>query len=148
MIITTQRSRAGYLLDLVLTAVGWFAFVYLFGAGIMAILREAAPGPGLSPWPAFVPTARTLGGYALFALANAAVLVAWAVYNHRRFSGKDRRKPVLALSDRRLAMSFAVTPGQLSQLRSARAAVIHHGSDGEITVIENLSPLLSALRAG
>ena len=37
MIITTQRSRAGYLFDLLLTAVGWFAFVYLFGSGIVAI---------------------------------------------------------------------------------------------------------------
>ena len=39
MIITTRRSRAGYLFDLLLTAGGWFAFVYLFGAGILAILR-------------------------------------------------------------------------------------------------------------
>ena len=45
MIITTRRSRAGYLFDLLLTAGGWFAFVYLFGAGILAILRGAAGGP-------------------------------------------------------------------------------------------------------
>ncbi|MCY1531692.1 Biofilm PGA synthesis protein PgaD [compost metagenome] len=148
MIITTQRSRAGYLFDLVLTAVGWFAFVYLFGAGILAIVRDAAEGPGLAPWPAFVPTMRTLSGYALLAAANAAVLVAWAVYNHLRFSGKDRRKPIKPLSDRRLAISFALTPAQLSHLRSARSAVIHHGPEGEITGIESRSPLLSALRTG
>lgn len=148
MIITTQRSRAGYLFDLVLTAFGWFAFVYLFGAGILAILRDAATGPALSPWPAFVPTLRTLSGYALLALANTAVLVAWAVYNHRRFAGKDRRKPIEPLSDRRLTASFALTPAQLSHLRSARSAVIHHGADGEISGIETRSPLLSALRTG
>jgi len=148
MIITTQRSRAGYLFDLVLTAFGWFAFVYLFGAGILAILRDAATGPALSPWPAFVPTLRTLSGYALLALTNAAVLVAWAVYNHRRFAGKDRRKPIEPLSDRRLTASFALTPAQLSHLRSARSAVIHHGADGEISGIETRSPLLSALRTG
>lgn len=148
MIITTQRSRAGYVFDFILTAIGWFAFVYLFGAGILAILRDAAEGPGLSPWPAFVPTLRTLSGYALLAAANAAVLVAWAVYNHRRFASKDRRKPIKPLSDRRLAASFSLTPAQLSHLRSARSAVIHHGAEGEITDIETRSPLLSALRAG
>jgi biofilm PGA synthesis protein PgaD len=148
MIITTQRSRAGYLFDLVLTGIGWFAFVYLFGAGILAILSGAAEGPGLSPWPAFVPTLRTLSGYALLAAANAAVLVAWAVYNHRRFSGKDRRKPIKPLSDHGLAMSFALTPAQLSHLRSSRCAVVHHGEDGEITGIDTRSPLLTARRTG
>ena len=148
MIITTQRSRAGYVFDLVLTGIGWFAFVYLFGAGILAILTDAAQGPGLSPWPAFVPTLRTLSGYALLAAANAVVLVAWAIYNHRRFSGKDRRKPIKPLSDRRLALSFALTPAQLSRLRSTRCAVIHHGAEGEITGIESRSPFLSALQAG
>ncbi|MBO9328194.1 poly-beta-1,6-N-acetyl-D-glucosamine biosynthesis protein PgaD [Achromobacter sp. HZ01] len=147
MIITTQRSRAGYLFDLVLTALGWFAFVYLFGAGILAILRDAQ-GPGLSPLPAFVPTLRTLSGYALLALANAALLVAWAVYNHRRFAGKDRRKPIKPLGDRRLAMSFGLTPAQLAELRASRTAVIHHGPDGRITGIETRSPLLTAVHTG
>ncbi|WP_241049193.1 poly-beta-1,6-N-acetyl-D-glucosamine biosynthesis protein PgaD, partial [Achromobacter xylosoxidans] len=120
MIITTQRSRAGYLFDLVLTAVGWFAFVYLFGAGILAILRGAAGGPQAPLWPTFLPTLHTLLGYALLALINATVLVAWAVYNHLRFAGKDRRQAIKPLDDQRLAASFAVTPRQLAQLRAAR----------------------------
>ncbi|MGB3430992.1 poly-beta-1,6-N-acetyl-D-glucosamine biosynthesis protein PgaD [Achromobacter sp.] len=147
MIITTQRSRAGYLFDLVLTAIGWFAFVYLFGAGILAILRAAAGGPGVSLWPVFLPTVHTLWGYALLALVNAGVLVAWAVYNHRKFAGKDRRKAIKPLDDRRLAASFAITPAQLTQLRSARTSIIHHGAAGEITGIDMGRPRLSAVRA-
>ncbi|CAB3921619.1 poly-beta-1,6-N-acetyl-D-glucosamine biosynthesis protein PgaD [Achromobacter deleyi] len=145
MIITTQRSRAGYLFDLLLTAVGWFAFVYLFGSGIAAILRGAASGPQAPLWPTFLPTLHTLAGYALLALANAAVLVAWAVYNHLRFRGKDRRQPIDALNDHQLAMSFAVTPQQLAQLRGARVAVIHHSGDGEIRGIEAPRPRLAAV---
>ncbi|MBB1594990.1 poly-beta-1,6-N-acetyl-D-glucosamine biosynthesis protein PgaD [Achromobacter sp. UMC46] len=148
MIITTQRSRAGYLVDLLLTAVGWFAFVYLFGSGIVAILRAAAGGPDVALWPVFLPTVRTLWGYGLLALANAAVLVGWAVYNHRRFGGKDRRKPIRPLSDHRLAMSFAVTPGQLAALRATRVAVIHHGPDGEILQIDKNEPRLRSVQAG
>lgn len=148
MIITTQRSRAGYLFDLVLTAIGWFAFVYLFGSGVVAILRGAAGGPEASLWPVFLPTVHTLWGYALLALINAAVLVGWAVYNHRRFGGKDRRKPGKPLSDHRLAMSFAVTSAQLAQLRAARVSIIHHSADGEIVDIEKNQPRLHAVRAG
>ncbi|MFD4841025.1 poly-beta-1,6-N-acetyl-D-glucosamine biosynthesis protein PgaD [Achromobacter sp. NPDC058515] len=148
MIITTQRSRAGYLFDLALTAIGWFAFVYLFGAGILAILRGAAGGPGASLWPVFLPTMHTLWGYALLAVANAAVLGAWAVYNHRRFAGKDRRKPIKPLNDERLAKSFSVSAAQLAQLRSARVAVVHHGAQGEINGIEYRHPRLRSLRAG
>ncbi len=127
MIITTQRSRAGYLFDLLLTAVGWFAFVYLFGAGIAAILRGAASGPQAPLWPTFLPTLQTLGSYAVLALLNAALLVLWAAYNHLRFGGKDRRQPIKPLDDHRLALSFAVTPRQIAQLRATRGAVIHHG---------------------
>ncbi|WP_313379659.1 poly-beta-1,6-N-acetyl-D-glucosamine biosynthesis protein PgaD [Achromobacter insolitus] len=148
MIITTQRSRAGYLFDLVLTAIGWFAFVYLFGSGILAILRAAAGGPDVSLWPVFLPTVNTLWGYAVLALVNAGVLVAWAIYNHRKFAGKDRRKPIKPLSDRRLAASFAITPAQLTQLRSARTCIIHHGAAGDITGIETGQPHLSAVRTG
>lgn len=148
MIITTQRSRAGYLFDLILTAVGWFAFVYLFGAGILAILRAAAGGPGVSLWPVFLPTMHTLWGYALLALINAGVLVAWAIYNHRRFAGRDRRKPIKPVGDRRLAASFAISPAQLTQVRSAHICIIHHGAAGDITGIDMGRPHLSALRAG
>ena len=134
MIITTRRSRAGYLFDLLLTAGGWFAFVYLFGAGILAILR-GPPAAEISLWAVFLPTANTLWGYAALALANGAALVAWALYNHRRFAGKDRRRRA-AVGDAQLARSFTVAPAQLQQLRRARVAVIHHGDGGEIIGIE------------
>ena len=70
---------------------------------------------------------------------------AWAVYNHLRFRGKDRRQPIDALTDHQLAMSFAVTPQQLAQLRGARVAVIHHSGDGEIRGIEAPRPRLAAV---
>jgi biofilm PGA synthesis protein PgaD len=91
---------------------------------------------------------RTLWGYGLLALANAALLVGWAIYNHRRFGGKDRRKPIKPLSDHRLAKSFAVTPAQLAQLRAARVSVIHHGAEGEILDIEKSQPRLHSVQAG
>ena len=84
----------------------------------------------------FLPTANTPVGYAALALANGAALVAWALYNHRRFAGKDRRRRAAAVGDAQLARSFTVAPAQLQQLRRARVAVIHHGDGGEIIGIE------------
>ena len=135
MIITTRRSRAGYLFDLLLTAGGWFAFVYLFGAGILAILRGAAGGPEISLWAVFLPTANTLWGYAALALANGAALVAWAFLQPPALRRQDRRRAA-AVGDAQLARSFTVAPAQLQQLRRARVAVIHHGDGGEIIGIE------------
>ena len=90
----------------------------------------------------FLPTANTLWGYAALALANGAALVAWALYNHRRFAGKDRRRRAAAVGDAQLARSFTVAPAQLQQLR-ARVAVIHHGDGGEIIGIEPARALRS-----
>ena len=83
----------------------------------------------------------------MLALLNAAVLVLWAAYNHLRFGGKDRRQPIAPLDDHRLALSFAVTPRQITQLRAARVTIIHHGGDGEIQAIEAARPRLAAVSA-
>ena len=132
MIITTRRSRAGYLFDLLLTAGGWFAFVYLFGAGILAILRGPPAGPRSRCGRCSCPRP-TPWGYAALALANGAALVAWAL-QPPALRRQDRRRAA-AVGDAQLARSFTVAPAQLQQLR-ARVAVIHHGDGGEIIGIE------------
>ena len=134
MIITTRRSRAGYLFDLLLTAGGWFAFVYLFGAGILAILRGPPAGPrprcGRCSCPRPTPcglrragAGQRRGAGGLGALQPPAL----------RRQGPP--PPGAAVGDAQLARSFTVAPAQLQQ-RRARVAVIHHGDGGEIIGIE------------
>lgn len=130
MIINTSRSRAGLLFDAFLTLIGWMAFLYLFGTGILAILRGAADGPQASLVPTFLPTLGTLSTYAVIALVNAGILVGWAVYNQRRFAGLDRRKPIESAGITQIARSFSVTVSEVSRLRAAKAVTVHHDAGG------------------
>ena len=82
----------------------------------------------------FLPTANTLWGYAALALANGAALVAWALYNHRRFAGKDRRRR--GRRRRRPAGAQLHRRARAVAAAARRVAVIHHGDGGEIIGIE------------
>jgi biofilm PGA synthesis protein PgaD len=80
----------------------------------------------------------TVLGHAVLVVFNALILLLWALYNHLRFAGNERRQAAPGLSDLQLASSFSVTPGQIAQLRRARVAQIQHGADGEILTIEEV----------
>ena len=108
--------------------------VYLFGAGILAILRGPPAGPRSRCGRCSCP-ANTLWGYAALALANGAALVAWAL-QPPALRRQGPPPPGGAVGDAQLARSFTVAPAQLQQLRRARVAVIHHGDGGEIIGIE------------
>lgn len=133
MIISTSRTLPGFLFDALLTAVGWMAFIYLFGAGILAILRGAAQGPQASLLPTFLPTLGTLSTYAIVFVINAVILICWALYNNFRFKGFDRRKPIDAISTVRVARSFSVTLDEVNSLRSAQVLTVHHNAQGGIS---------------
>jgi len=133
MIITTSRSRVGFLLDALLTIIGWLAFIYLFGTGILAILRGAAGGPEASLVPTFLPTIGTLSTYVIIALVNAAILICWAAYNHWRFAGLDRRRPINLAGVAQMARSFSVTVDEVSRFRTAKVLTVHHTAKGDIS---------------
>jgi len=133
MIITTSRSWAGFLFDAFLTAIGWMAFIYLFGAGIVAILRGAAQGPGVSLLPTFLPTLDTLATYAIVFAINAVILICWALYNNFRFTGLDRRKPIADIGKAEVARSFSVTVDTVDSLRSAKVLTVHHNAQGQLS---------------
>jgi len=132
MIISTSRSRLGFLVDAVLTIIAWIAFIYLFGAGIVAILRGAAQGPQAPLWSTFLPTMGTLSAYLLVAAINAAILVAWAIYNHLRFAGLDRRTSPAAIGAAQLARSFALDAKGVEDINASKVVVIHHDEEGRI----------------
>ncbi|HWK72242.1 MAG TPA: poly-beta-1,6-N-acetyl-D-glucosamine biosynthesis protein PgaD [Burkholderiaceae bacterium] len=139
MIITTTRSRAGLLFDAILTIIGWAGFLYLFGTGILAIVHGAEQGPQSPLLLPFLPTLATLSDYAALAALNAAILVSWALYNHWRFKGLDRRKPLQAVGIGHLARSFALTPQEVDGLGATKIATIHHDAQGGIVEISQRS---------
>jgi len=145
MIITTRRSSVRYLLDIVLTALGWIFFIYLFAAGIFAILSGEVQGIKVTLVPVeFISAAQTVINYAVIALINANVLVGWAVYNQFRFSGKDRRKPPKPLTEKQLQNSFSVSPSIFHEIQNAAVMVIYHEEKNamlySIDVLKKIAP--------
>lgn len=137
MIIKTTRSRLASFVDAVLTALAWIAFAYLFGEALWDIMsRQREGGPGMESLRSALPTLGTLSLYAIVALVNAAILLAWARYNAYRFRGVDRRQALPPLSDAQLAESFGLPLEQRVSAAGARSMTIHHCKDGHIQGID------------
>uniref|UniRef100_UPI00333E4951 poly-beta-1,6-N-acetyl-D-glucosamine biosynthesis protein PgaD n=1 Tax=Castellaniella defragrans TaxID=75697 RepID=UPI00333E4951 len=136
MIISTGRSAAGFLLDMFLTVLGWAGLVYLlFGGWAVAIMQGSDHDSRESVWSIFLPTAGTLTIYALIAAASAAILIIWSSYNHWRFAGLDRRKPMTPIGATELAASFSLAPDDVMDLNAMKAATIHHDENGMVISI-------------
>jgi len=142
MIIKTPRSRLFTLVDSVLTALAWLAFLYLFAAGILSIAMGDTQGIAVPVISNLLPPMLTLVVYAVVAACLALALTLWAHYNAVRFGSMDRRKATGPVSDDQLAQGFEVTPEALGRLRACRRVSIHHTEDGHIQLIEIESPSL------
>lgn len=136
MIIQTPRSIAHFLIDFLLTALAWLAFLYLLANGIVSIVESDRQSADLSAMAHLLPSLATLLIYLFVAVCVALVLYAWAKYNARRFGGLDRRATPPPLSHEDLAASFGISVEQLEQLRRSYISVIHHAPDGRIARIE------------
>ncbi|WP_225767403.1 poly-beta-1,6-N-acetyl-D-glucosamine biosynthesis protein PgaD [Inquilinus sp. Marseille-Q2685] len=131
-----QRSLPARLLDLLLTALAWAAFITIFLRGADALFDGSHQGP--RPWlPEALRTLGTLTVYLIIAAVNAAILLGWAFYNQWRFRGRDRRRAAPSLSDAQMAPPFAVPAGLLGRMRAGRRLVIHHDAAGTITAVDD-----------
>jgi len=137
MIIVTKPHHPRYLLAVLLTILGWIAFFFLFGSGIVDILIGEVRGPD-APWlpPLLLASMNTVIGYVVFVLAGTLLLFIWAKYNQIRFIGKDRRKFLAPLSREEFRARFGLSDSQLDAMRHVRVITIHHEDDGSIRTIE------------
>jgi biofilm PGA synthesis protein PgaD len=137
MIIRTTRSRLAAFVDVIVTAIAWIAFIYFLGTGLWEIvIGQRQGGPDISRIARFFPTMETLGIYALVALVNGAILLAWARYNAYRFRGVDRRQAPVPLTDAQLAESFGLALAERMGSASAKSMTIHHGREGDIERVD------------
>jgi|GEM_PF-875399 len=136
MIISTKRRPFRHFFDIVLTAAGWLFFFSLFGAGILALLRDEKRGPDVILLPSqLTDSISTVAGYVLLMLAFTVFLILWAKYNQKRFSGIDRRKPPSPLVADQLRSSFGISDKQLQDMQTSRFIVMAHHDDGKIRTI-------------
>jgi len=143
MIITTKRRPLRYFFDVALTAGGWISFFIMFGAGIVALLRDETRGPDALFLPSkLTDSISTVAGYVVLMLCFTLFLIIWARYNQFRFAGVDRRKPPAPLSAAQLQTSFGVSEKQLDDMQSARFIVVAHDDDGAIRAIRTVDEAL------
>jgi len=147
MIITTKRRPLQHFFDIVLTALGWIAFVIMFGAGILALLRDEVRGPDALFLPSsLADSISTVAGYVLLMLGFTVFLIVWAKYNQHRFAGVDRRKPPAPLEAVQLCASFGVSEKQFDDMQAARFIAVAHDDDGAIVAVRTVDEELK-LRA-
>jgi len=127
-------------LDLVLSSLMWLLYLYLIQDGIADLVGLArdtyawgfsgAERPDLPTLSRFRETLRT---YGVVIVANAAVLVAWALYNRLRFRGEDRRQAVEPVGVQDLATFYALPADQIESWQKARILTMRHAPDGTLT---------------
>jgi biofilm PGA synthesis protein PgaD len=126
----------------VLTATLWLSYVYLC-ADFFLFLGEALfwmLGLGLGPEPPrlqlIVNVLPTIATYAIIAIANAMLLIAWALYNQVRFRGRERRKtsPFVTVDD--FARMYEVSASEVTAWQSARILVMHHDDNGRLVRVD------------
>lgn len=111
----------------VLTLIAWTVWLYLF----VPLLSLFAWWFGIEAFSLYLlePADRsdllTLLTYAGVVVLSAVVIVAWSIYNLRRYGGLDRRKPIPAVSDEELRARHDIDAATLAALREQRRVVLH-----------------------
>jgi len=126
--------------DVGLTAALWISYVYL-SSDFFLFLAESffwmiGSGPESPRLRLVLDVLPTVGVYAIVAIANAAVLIAWALYNQVRFRGKERRKasPIVTVDD--FARMYEVSPAEVAAWQRARILVVHHDENGRLVQVD------------
>jgi biofilm PGA synthesis protein PgaD len=111
----------------VLTLIAWTVWLYLF----VPLLSLFAWWFGIEAFSLYLlePADRsdllTLLTYAGVVVLSAVVIVAWSIYNLRRYGGLDRRKPIPPVSDEELRARHDIDAATLAALREQRRVVLH-----------------------
>ncbi|WP_158590678.1 poly-beta-1,6-N-acetyl-D-glucosamine biosynthesis protein PgaD [Salinisphaera sp. LB1] len=112
-----------YLLMPVLTMVGWFFNLNLFGQTMAGEL---------------VKRSTTLFDYSLIIGALGSILIIWAFYNYFRFKGRDQRSSPPPLRVENLSRSFHLLPEQVRLIQKAQVVRVWHDENGDIAHVERL----------
>ncbi|MGB3837436.1 poly-beta-1,6-N-acetyl-D-glucosamine biosynthesis protein PgaD [Castellaniella sp.] len=135
-IIKTPRSCVFAAIDMVLTALAWLGFLYLFGDGIISILQGDTTGLEVPLVSRLLPQMHSLVIYAIVGGSLGILLFLWADYNANRFRRLDRRKAPVVLPYESLAASFGINLAQVQTLHSSQTIRIQHTDDGRIQLLD------------
>lgn len=131
MIIRTQQTRLGRLVDILATLFAWVLFIWLVIHGINKT-RLAERTSTLDIGNQIFATINSLLLYALSALLITLILLAWAKYNQVRAARYQRRQRIPDIDDSKLCQSFHLEPSVLPLLQQEQVLVLFNDDHGNI----------------
>ena len=126
LIITTRQSPVRLLVDYVATTILWtlFAlFIFLFAMDLLTGYYFGKSG-GQKPTSVLF----------LLAVANAVVLIVWALYNKLRFQ-KQQHHAAYQYTPQEYAESLAIPDELYQQLQKSHRMSVHFTSQGQIKMV-------------
>lgn len=134
LIHTEQRAIPRWI-DIIITALAWFGFIFLFVKGFLGMIHRA-PNMGPIPFRMYILAGlTTLALYAAIAAFNAIVLIVWAKYNQVRFQ-VERRGHRPHLNDDELADSLDVSGDMIAQLKAGSCLTLYNDEHGQLLEVK------------
>ncbi|CNI26498.1 MULTISPECIES: poly-beta-1,6-N-acetyl-D-glucosamine biosynthesis protein PgaD [Yersinia] len=134
LIHTEQRAIPRWI-DIIITALAWFGFIFLFVKGFLDMIHRA-PNMGPIPFRMYILAGlTTLALYAAIAAFNAIVLIVWAKYNQVRFQ-VERRGHRPHLNDDELADSLDVSGDMIAQLKAGSCLTLYNDEHGQLLEVK------------
>ncbi|EIG0447548.1 TPA: poly-beta-1,6-N-acetyl-D-glucosamine biosynthesis protein PgaD [Escherichia coli] len=134
LIITTRQSPVRLLVDYVATTILWtlFAlFIFLFAMDLLTGYYWQSEARS------------RLQFYFLLAVANAVVLIVWALYNKLRFQ-KQQHHAAYQYTPQEYAESLAIPDELYQQLQKSHRMSVHFTSQGQIKMVVSEKALFRA----
>ncbi|CCV46479.1 poly-beta-1,6-N-acetyl-D-glucosamine biosynthesis protein PgaD [Yersinia enterocolitica] len=134
-LIHTEQRLLPRFIDIIITALAWFGFIFLFVKGFLDMIHRA-PNMGPIPFRMYILAGlTTLALYAAIAAFNAIVLIVWAKYNQIRFQ-VERRGHRPHLDDDELADSMEMTGEMIAQLKAGSCLTLYNDEHGQLLEVK------------
>ncbi|CFR20956.1 poly-beta-1,6-N-acetyl-D-glucosamine biosynthesis protein PgaD [Yersinia kristensenii] len=135
LLIHTEQRLIPRLIDIIITALAWFGFIFLFVKGFLDMIHRA-PNMGPAPFRMYILAGlTTLVLYAAIAAFNAIVLIVWAKYNQVRFQ-VERRGHRPHLDDEELANSMEMSSEVIAQLKAGSCLTLYNDEHGQLLEVK------------
>ncbi|CNB18195.1 poly-beta-1,6-N-acetyl-D-glucosamine biosynthesis protein PgaD [Yersinia intermedia] len=134
-LIHTEQRLIPRWIDIIITALAWIGFIFLFVKGFLDIIgREPNMGP--IPFRIYIISGlTTLALYLAIAAFNAVVIIIWAKYNQVRFQ-VERRGHRPHLNDDELASSMELSAEMVAQLKAGSCLTLYNDEHGQLLEVK------------
>ena len=135
LIHTEQRAIPRWI-DIIITALAWVGFIFLFAKGFFDMIGRA-PNMGPIPFRLYILSGlTTIALYVAIALFNAVIIIVWAKYNQVRFQ-VERRGHRPSLDDDELASSMDLSGEMIAKLKAGSCMTLYNDEHGQLLEVKD-----------